>query len=83
MIALFVIKAVLAGIGIGFGQSLIAHLIVLIVIGPVVFAFLTPINNRLREVRKAHGRDIELEERHESEAGVISIRPHEADTRNS
>lgn len=75
IIAMFIIRAALAGLGIDIFRNLIAHLIALFVIAPIVLAVLTPFNNRLREARKARGRDIVAEERHESEDGMISLRP--------
>ncbi|MEK7857249.1 MAG: hypothetical protein AAB288_14250 [Acidobacteriota bacterium] len=55
----------------------------LIVVGPVVLLILTPLNRRLLEFRKARGRDIEDEERYESDHGMISLNPKDKDERTS
>ena len=45
--------------------------------GPILYAILTPFNNRLRQWRKEHGRDIAEEERYETEDGMIRLTPNE------
>lgn len=41
----------------------------------VMTLILTPVNRRILAWRKTRGRDIEAEERHESEHGMISLTP--------
>jgi hypothetical protein len=56
------------GFGLFFGVLLLA---------PILYAMLTPLNNRLRQRRKEQGRDIEEEERYETEDGMIRLTPNE------
>lgn len=44
-----------------------------LVFTPLVLLVLTPLNRRILDKRKAAGRDIEEEERYESESGMISL----------
>lgn len=54
----------------------VGALVALLVVMPLLVTALTPLNKRLLAWRKAHGRDIEEEEKYEREgAGIISIRP--------
>jgi hypothetical protein len=46
-----------------------------LVVTPLLLIPLTKLNDRLLEWRRARGRDIEAEERHETESGVLSIKP--------
>lgn len=48
-------------------------------IAGVLTTVLTPINRRLLDWRKARGRDIEAEERHESPSGMIRLTPNDED----
>ena len=48
-------------------------------IAGVLTTILTPLNRRLLEWRKAQGRDIEAEERHESASGMIRLTPNDED----
>lgn len=41
----------------------------------VITLILTPVNRRILDWRKTRGRDIEAEERHESDHGMISLTP--------
>ena len=47
----------------------------------VLTAVLTPLNRRLLDWRKARGRDIEAEERYESNSGMISLTSNDDDRR--
>lgn len=59
---------------VGFVSPLIASFILV----PLLLIPFTAINQRILAWRKAHGRDIELEEKHEfDDAGIISLRPRE------
>jgi len=59
---------------IGFVSPLIASFVV----APLIAVPLMLINQRILAWRKAHGRDIEDEERYENEAsGIISLRPRD------
>jgi hypothetical protein len=46
-------------------------------IAGVLATVLTPLNRRLLEWRKARGRDIEEEERYETESGMIRLTPND------
>lgn len=62
-----------AGVRIPFA---LGALVALLVLMPLLVVALTPLNKRLLAWRKAHGRDIEEEEKYEREgAGIISISP--------
>jgi hypothetical protein len=51
---------------------------------PITVLALTKLNQPLLKWRKVHGRDIELEEKHEIEgADIISIKPREFDDRKT
>jgi len=57
---------------IGFVSPLVASLIIV----PLLLIPLTALNQYLLAWRKAHGRDIEAEEKHEfDEADIVSLRP--------
>lgn len=43
----------------------------------VLSVVLTPLNKRILEWRKAHGRDIEEEERYETDQGMIRLTPND------
>ena len=45
----------------------------------VLSLVLTPINRRILDWRKARGRDIEEEERYETDHGMIRLTPNDAD----
>jgi hypothetical protein len=60
--------------GIGFVSPLIASFIIV----PVLVIPLTALNQYVLKWRKAHGRDIEAEEKHEfDDADIISLRPRQ------
>lgn len=40
---------------------------------PIVVLMLTPVNKKIRNWRKMRGRDIEAEEKYETESGFISL----------
>ena len=62
-----------AGVRVPFGLGALVALLILV---PLLVVALTPLNKRLLAWRKAHGRDIEEEEKYEREgADIISIRP--------
>ena len=54
------------------GTGLLAFLL-----SPLIAAMLTPLNKKLLAKRKEAGRDIEDEERYESDHGMISLRPND------
>jgi hypothetical protein len=59
---------------IGYLSPLIASFIIV----PLLLIPLSAINQRILAWRKAHGRDIQLEEKHEfDDAGIISLRPRQ------
>jgi hypothetical protein len=59
---------------VGFVSPLIASFILV----PLLLIPLTAINQRILAWRKAHGRDIEAEEKHEfDDADIISLRPRQ------
>ncbi len=59
---------------VGFVSPMIASFILV----PLLLIPLTAINQRILAWRKAHGRDIEAEEKHEfDDAGIISLRPRQ------
>ena len=59
---------------IGYVSPLIAAFIIV----PVLLIPLTALNQYILEWRKAHGRDIEAEEKHEfDDADIISLRPRQ------
>lgn len=54
------------------------------ILSPIVVMALSKLNQPLLKWRKARGRDIELEEKHEIEgADIISIKPKEFDDRKT
>ena len=59
---------------IGYVSPLIASFIIV----PILLIPLTALNQHILQWRKAHGRDIETEEKHEfDEADIISLRPRQ------
>ena len=63
---------------VGFSVSLFSPLVVGLIAVPALMIPLTLLNKHLLAWRKAHGRNIEEEERYEHEAtGIISLRPRE------
>ncbi|SRR6266516_1063182 len=65
---------------IGFVSPLVASLIIV----PLLLIPLTALNQYLLAWRKAHGRDIEAEEKHEfDEADIISLRPRQSHEHSS
>ena len=59
---------------VGFVSPMIASFILV----PLLLIPLTAINQRILACRKAHGRDIEAEEKHEfDDADIISLRPRQ------
>jgi hypothetical protein len=58
--------------------GVVSPLIASFIIVPVLLIPLTAINQRILAWRKQHGRDIELEEKHEfDDSGIISLRPRQ------
>lgn len=58
--------------------GLVSPLVASFVIVPLLIIPLTALNQYFLAWRKAHGRDIELEEKHEfDEADIISLRPRQ------
>lgn len=56
----------------------VSPLIASVIFVPLLFIPLTAVNQRILAWRKQHGRDIELEEKHEfDDAGIISLRPRQ------
>ncbi|MEQ1603737.1 MAG: hypothetical protein ABL999_02615 [Pyrinomonadaceae bacterium] len=56
------------------GKSLMS-----LVLAGIILVVLTPLNRRLLDWRKSRGRDIEDEERYESDHGLISLTPKDKD----
>jgi hypothetical protein len=52
-----------------------------LLLAPILYAVLTPLNNLWRQWRKEHGRDIEEEERYETEDGMIRLTPNDPASR--
>ena len=50
------------------------------VTAPVIAFLLTPLNKRLLAWRKSRGRDVEEEERYETDHGIIRLTPNEGDS---
>ncbi|MDQ3797851.1 MAG: hypothetical protein M3384_00225 [Acidobacteriota bacterium] len=63
------------GIAIPYINGLIFKTIEIAVLVPLVALILNPLNQKIRLRRKRRGRDIEAEERHETETGFISLVP--------
>lgn len=55
--------------------SLAGKGVIALVLAGVVSVILTPLNRRILGWRKARGRDIDEEERYESDYGMISLTP--------
>ena len=55
--------------------SLAGKGVVAFVVAGIVSVILTPLNRRILDWRRARGRDIEEEERYESDYGMISLTP--------
>ena len=53
--------------------------VVALAVSGVLTYFLTPLNRRLLDWRKARGRDIEEEERFETDHGMIRLTPNNED----
>jgi hypothetical protein len=49
--------------------------VITLVLTPAILLLLTPLNRKILDRRKAAGRDIEEEERYESDSGMISLTP--------
>ena len=83
VILVYLIKYLLpmAGIKIGIVANLSSPLIASFVIAPLLLILLFPINNKFRDWRKKNGRDIDAEERHETEYGMTKLTPN--DDRNT
>jgi len=61
----------------------IPFFVIYLVLMPLLSVAMTPLNKRLLAWRKARGRDLEEEEKHEiGETGIISLRPR-PDSRKS
>lgn len=56
--------------------------LIALVFALIVLTILTLLNRRILDWRKARGRDIEEEERHESDYGMISLTPKDGDHDN-
>src|SRR5262249_4981097 len=67
------------GIRIGFLGSFSSHVIASFLLFPVILLVLTPLNNRFRQWRKARGRDIDEEEKYETEYGMTKLTPNETE----
>lgn len=69
------LQAAIAFLGLNppFIDSFIFEAIKFVLIVPVVVFALNPLNQKLRSWRKQHGRDVEIEEKYETESGFISI----------
>ena len=62
----------------------ISPLIASFILVPILIVPMTAINGRILIWRKEHGRDIEVEEKHEfDEADIISLRPRQAHEHSS
>jgi len=61
------------GLRIPYIDFLIFKVIEFAIFAPIVAVILFPINQRIRLWRKSRGRDIEAEEKYESESGFISL----------
>lgn len=67
----------LVGFRIGFLASLGSPAIASFIIAPFLLVLLFPLNQRFRQWRKAHGRDIAEEERYETEYGMTRLTPND------
>lgn len=56
--------------------------LIALVFALIVLTILTLLNRRILDWRKAGGRDIEEEERYESDHGMISLTPKDKDSQN-
>jgi hypothetical protein len=74
---LFPLEALMAYLGISMPRAgvIIYKVIEVAILGPVVAIILNPVNQKIRLWRKKRGRDIEAEERHETESGFIKLTP--------
>ncbi len=62
----------------------VSPLIASLILVPILLIPLTALNQYILQWRKAHGRDIETEEKHEfDEADIISLRPRQPHERSS
>lgn len=61
------------------GWSLATNGVAALALSSVLTYFLTPLNRRLLDWRKARGRDIEEEERFETDHGMIRLTPNDED----
>lgn len=57
--------------------SLVGNALATLVASGVMSFALRPLNDRLLDYRKAHGRDIRAEENHETTSGVIRLTPND------
>ncbi len=75
--AILTINRVLGAMGLAvpFSLDLVTSPLVSAGLGFVIGLALTPINKRIRQWRKTRGRDIDEEERYESDHGMISLTP--------
>lgn len=64
------------GLNLPYFDSVIFTIIKIGVVVPIVGIVLTPLNRRLKMWRKKNGRDIDDEERYETESGFIKLTPN-------
>ncbi len=60
-------------IGIGHIESKVFGWITVVLAAPILFFILKPFNQKLRAWRKSRGRDIEEEEKYETEFGILTL----------
>jgi hypothetical protein len=64
--------------------GLVSPIVASFIIVPLLIIPLTAVNQHILAWRKAHGRDIEVEEKHEfEEADIISLRPRQSHEHSS
>ena len=64
--------------------GLVSPIVASFIVVPLLIIPLTAVNQYILAWRKAHGRDIELEEKHEfEEADIISLRPRQSHEHSS
>jgi hypothetical protein len=60
-----------------------SHFFISFILSPLLMVPMTKLNRHLLEWRKSRGRDIEEEEKYETESGMISLRPVRPDDQAS
>ncbi len=73
IIILLQIAADFLGFHIPYFDSIIFNIFKLAIVVPIVAVTLNPLNQKIRILRKRGGRDIEEEEKYETESGFISL----------